>query len=389
MNFFLIQKNHHKIIINILGIKISFMAKKRKFIKNVFKTNFTKTVLIVYVIEPFLGNHYYSHSNATESYIAAEIFSELGYNVDVLNWTESKNNEFYSQYDVVYGKTLDSALFSKAKVIPYSGGTAHKNYNKESVLRAYEFYKKTGNVPNKSMCDCGNFSLAFAYANILLGNQIIKDSFKIDGLEQKLFNLDGFYFDVYDIDLEIKNFNEAKKHFLWWGSRGAIHKGLDIILDIFKTREDIILHICGFQESETDFFEYYHKELSNQVSNIINHGFVDIKSEQFRNIMNTCSVVVSPSISEGGAIGVLNVIANGGLIPMISQSSGLDVEQYGFTFEEINKESVHSQINKFLKLHPEEVKNLSKQIKAETGNRYSIENYRRRLTEILKEILSE
>lgn len=389
MKIFSAQKINNKITIYFFGIKISFNTKKTKFIKNVFKTNHAKNALVVYIIEPFLGNLYYSHSNATEAYVGAEILSKIGYNVDVLNWTELRDESFYSNYDLVYGKVPAEAMFSTAKVIQYSGGTAHKNLNRPSILRAHEFYKKTGFNPSNSMCDCSNFGIGFAFADIMLGNDVVANSFKIDGLEQKLFPLDGFYFDVYDIDLDNKDFNESKKHFLWWGSRGAIHKGLDRVLDIFKQRSDLTLHVCGFKDNETEFFEYYKKELSNEIPNIINHGFVDIKSDSFKELMNKCSAVVSPSISEGGAIGIINVLANGGLIPIISKTSGLDAGHYGFMFEDLTEESVNSIVDKFLKLSSDEIKKLSMQVKTESREKYSIERYKNKLTEILKEILSD
>lgn len=389
MKLFSKSKNLNKTVINILGIKISYKTKIKKFLENVFKTNYKKKALIIYIINPFLGDHYYSHSNATESYIAAKTFSEIGYNVDVLSLTETKNKDFYSKYDVVYGKNIDHALFSGAKVIPYSGGTAHKNLNKRSIVRAAEFYKKSGLSPSKSMCDHNNFSLAFAYANILLGNNLVKDSFIIDGIEQNLYNIDGFYFDTYNIDIEKKDFNAAKKHFLWWGSRGAIHKGLDLTLNIFKQRPNLILHVCGFQENEKEFFEYYKKELSNEIPNIINHGFVDIKSNLFKELMNKCSSVISPSITEGGAIGIINIMANGGIIPIISTTSGLDVGHYGYMFDDLTENNINFMINKFLKSTPDEIKNLSIQVKTDAKEKYSIDKYKNRLKEILKEILND
>lgn len=390
MKIFSIENVLNRLIIYIFGIKISFRFRKTIFIKNYFKTKFQKNALLVYIIDPFLGNHYYCHSNATESYTAAQILSELGYNVDILDWTKTKPKEFYSKYDVVYGLVENEALFSGAKVINYFAGTPHKDLNKSSILRAYEFYKKTGLDPTKSLWLHENFRLAFSHANIFLGNEVVADSFKIDGIEQRLFPIDGFYFDVYDINLDEKDFTQAKNHFLWWGSTAAIHKGLDRVLDVFKQRKDLTLHICGFKnELETEFLKYYKKELNNEIPNIINHGFVDIKGDLFKEIMNTCAAVVSPSISEGGAIGIINVIANGGLIPIISKSSGLNVGQYGFMFEKLDAVTVNSMIDKFLNLNPNYIKKLSQQVKTETREKYSFENYKNNLTKILKEILED
>lgn len=388
-NIFSIKKHLNKIMIKIFGVKITFHLPKTTLVKNYFKTNFKKNALVIYIVDPFLGYSHFAHSNATEGYIGAQILSSLGYNVDILDCQTEKDKDFHSKYDVVYGKARIQALFSGAKVIQYSGGTAHKDLNKPTLLRAHDFYKKSKLDPTKSIRFCENFILIFAYANIMLGNHVVANSYKIEGIEQKLFPIDGFYFDAYDIDINKKDFKSAKTHFLWWGSTGAIHKGLDLVLEIFKNRPDLTLHICGFKKIETEFYEYYKKELNNEIPNIINHEFVGINGDLFKKLMNQCASVVSPSISEGGAIGILNILANGGIIPIISEASGLDVGHYGFMFENLDIATINSMIDKFLMLNEFEMKNLSTQVKNETRERYSIDNHKNKLTEILKEILND
>lgn len=390
MKLFSITKILNKISIHIFGIKISFKIKPKNFIKNYFKTKHSKNALVVHIMDPFLGNYYYCHSNATEGYLAAEILSQLGYNVDVLNWATPREQDFYSKYDVVYGLNLFYALFSGPKIIPYSTGMNHKTFDNNSAQRAYEFYKKTGSNPTKSTLFNENYLHAFANGIIVLGNDIATDSYKIENVGQKLFHIDGFYFDVYDIDIEKKDFESAKTHFLWWGSTGAIHKGLDIVLDVFKQKKDLTLHVCGFKdEKEKEFLNYYENELCNEFPNIINHGFVDIKSDLFKEIMNKSTAIISPSLFESGAIGIINVMANGGIIPIISKASGLDVGHYSFMYENLDNNTIDTMIDKFLSLSSNDIKQLSLNVKTESRKKYSIENYKNKLARILKEILSD
>ena len=159
---------------------------------------------------------------------------------------------------------------------------------------------------------------------VVLGNDFVLDTYKNYDKQgaERFKNLNAFFYDVYDIDLSKKDFSKAKEHFLWFGSSGLLHKGLDLLIDIFSKRRDIYLHICGASKKEKDFFDYYGPALSKS-KNIINHGFVDIKSEEFKNIMDQCAFIIFPSVSEGGAPAVLNTIANGGLIPILTKSTGL------------------------------------------------------------------
>ena len=59
-------------------------------IENVFKTSFQKHALLCYIVYPFLDVIQNNHSNHRECFTIAEILSELGYNVDVINWDNSR-----------------------------------------------------------------------------------------------------------------------------------------------------------------------------------------------------------------------------------------------------------------------------------------------------------
>lgn len=184
--------------------------------------------------------------------------------------------------------------------------------------------------------------------------------------------------------LQKKEYSKIKNNFLWFGSLGALHKGLDIVIDIFKRRNDINLIICGLNPSEKDFCQYYEDVLNGNFKNIQNRGFVNIESQEFKNIMNNVAAIIFPSVSEGGAVAILNVMANGGLVPIISKSSGLDVAKYGFQFSEISEKAVENQINNFLKLSNTELLGLSSLIKNDTRKMYSYENYENNLETIIR-----
>ena len=87
------------------------------------------------------------------------------------------------------------------------------------------------------------------------------------------------------------------------------------------------------------------------------HDFIDIQSESFAKILAQCSFVVYPSCSEGGSPSVLNVIGNGGLIPIITKettiSTGAEIWIEGFDYVSIDKAIKKSQRLTFM-----EIKNL-------------------------------
>lgn len=316
-----IKKIFKKILL-IFGLKVTNNFRIVKILrKNVFNAEHRKRrVLISYITSPFINKNDFSHTNLLECYTAAEIFNELGFCVDVIDYNSNKKIN-YSKYDVVYGMGMvleKSFYFNKKKIkkIFYATGCNPIFSNVETLLRVRDFYNSHGVMLLESsrLIEQGCYLQTFLSDGVIvLGDEFVLNTYQNydkNGIE-RFRNLAAFFYDINDIDISAKNFSEANKHFLWFGSSGAIHKGLDILIDIFFKRQDIYLHICGLSENEKGFLNYYNKVFL-QSKNIINHGFVNIKSEEFNNLMNKCAFVISPSVSEGGSPAILNVVANGG-----------------------------------------------------------------------------
>lgn len=391
--FYKKEKEGNKRIITLLSfIKIKYKKQKEKklILENVMHSDFKKKVLISYIKSPFEEGINKIHSNRLECYTVAKIFNKLGFCVDIIEYTDDINIQKLKQYDVVFGfgKAYEKSLyFDNIKSIFYGTGCATSYSNKEGFRKVKEFYNRTGVLAENSAryypYDCIN-ALNFSDVIIALGNEFVANTYKLQNVKQNIESVNAFYYDVYDINIENKDFPIIKKNFLWFGSLGALHKGLDIIIEIFKRRSDINLTVCGLNPCESEFCKHYEDVLNGKYKNIQNHGFVDLESAEFKNIMESTSAVIFPSVSEGGAVAILNVMANGGLVPIISKSSGLDVAKYGFQFSEISEKAVENQINNFLKLSNTELLGLSGLIKNDTRKMYSYENYENNLETIIR-----
>ena len=115
---------------------------------------------------------------------------------------------------------------------------------------------------------------------IMIGNQYNLDTYKDFKLPKTfLVPNTGYKFNF--------KFDRSKKRsdtFLFFGSAGCVHKGLDLLLEIFSEKNfPCTLYVCGNYMNELDFYEEYRKELT-QYKNIKARGFVDIKSDEFRDI---------------------------------------------------------------------------------------------------------
>lgn len=114
-----------------------------------------------------------------------------------------------------------------------------------------------------------------------------------------------------------KNHSTTKKQFLWLGSFGAVHKGLDLLLDVFENREDIVLHIAGLSEEDEKLLS------PKKRVNIINHGYINIKTKTFLEVIEKCSFIVLPSCSEGFSTAITTGMLHG-LIPIVMKDTGFN-----------------------------------------------------------------
>ena len=102
-----------------------------------------------------------------------------------------------------------------------------------------------------------------------------------------------------------KNHELARKNFLCLGSAGAIHKGLDLLIDVFSGRDDIILHFGGFREHEKAFLNIPSR------TNMIDYGYIDINSDSFLKIVDKCSFIILLSCSEACSTAITTGMLHG------------------------------------------------------------------------------
>jgi glycosyltransferase involved in cell wall biosynthesis len=139
-----------------------------------------------------------------------------------------------------------------------------------------------------------------------------------------------------------KEFGSCRTNFLWFGSHGFVHKGLDLVLEAFAEMPDYHLYVCGPLKKEEDFVAAYHKEL-HQTPNIHAVGWVDVEGPEFTLMARKCLGVVYPSCSEAGGGNVI-VCMHAGLIPLVSYESSVDVEDFGVMFKDSSVNTIRNAV---------------------------------------------
>lgn len=375
-----------------ISARVAYRMADKTTGKNVFRRKgYTKRVLMVSLPAAFKKKLPKYHTSLYESFEVAKIFDSLGYIVDFT--TDNNTGINLKPYDVIYGgRKVMAEVWRQnipAKTIFFSPG-AHPFFCFEATvqknLRVREREGRWLTTSSRYLEESllGYYVDNFADHIIVYGNQYVLDQYlKHDTRNERYSLLPAFYFDCHKPDIAHKDWGKVRHSICWFGSLGLIHKGLDICIDFALAHPEITLHICGASVREKEFWNYYGPKIKGK-TNIINHGFINIESEEFVSIMSESAFVVHPSISEGGAASVLNVVANAGLIPICSKSCGLDLPKDGsVVVGEVTYEAFESAILDAMKWSEEELKTKATSACQYVREHYTLDNYRVNMSKIL------
>ena len=300
-------------------------------LKNVFeRKSHQGRVLISYLKEPFRKPNK-KHTNHIEVISAAQVFDQLGFVVDVINFTTPLSSKKLKYYNVIYGfgDVFEKSFYADFNIrrIYYGAGAhvAHQNkYTLEALKRFYDTHGVW--IPDSVRYVEKNWAHQTNLSDLLLvlGDQWVRETYT-EHTNQSVKNLPTPFHKILNFTDVMKN-RELKrrgnnKSFLWFGSSGCIHKGLDVVLDVFIGSE-VELHVCC-GDGEIDFHSHYAQKIT---PNITMHGFVNIEDEKFKSILEQVDFAIYPSCSEGGSPSLVTVVANGALIPIKSKQAGVSID---------------------------------------------------------------
>ncbi len=313
-------------------------------IVTLYPKKFEGRALVAYFPDAFFarGEIPYHHTHFWESREIAMICCEMGFVTDVIRWD---NYSFYpmNSYDLVIDVRMQLpriAYFLPENCIKIQHiETAYYKVNNRGEMRRLKMLEKRKGVrlkPRRQME--ASEALAYADCGIVLGNEFTARSY--ENFEKTILRVPisvPFSF----FPFRLKDWNLARKRFIWFGSGGLVHKGLDLVLEAFALLKDLELFICGPVYNESDFYSLYLKELS--LPNIHLLDWVDIYSTEFIELLNSVGFIVFPSVSEGGGGSVVHVM-HAGVIPIVTESASVDA-YWGYKV----KDSVESVIETVLK----------------------------------------
>lgn len=304
-------------------------------------------VLLSYVLEPFILQSGEPISNAHthdwESFQMANTFLELGYDVDIVDYNDAKfkPQRYYSIF--VSARThfqrIANLLNEDCIKIAHLD-MAHWLFNNcAAYQRLLAFQKKKGITLTNIKFQEINWAIECADYATVLGNQFTIDTYRFS--KKPIYRVPISTCATYPSP-EKKNFDACRNNFIWMGSHGLVHKGLDRVLDAFVPLPNHHLYVLGPLDVEKDFVAAYYDELYNS-PNIHTVGWVDVSGSQFTDLANQCAALVYPSCAEGGGGSVINCM-HAGLIPIASYESSVDIGNFGIVLKTSSVDEIQNAV---------------------------------------------
>jgi len=348
-------------------------------------------VLISYNLDPFLAKSIETicnkHTHHWESLEIVRIFLDLGYCVDVITLF---NDVFVPKkhYSIVIDSRHNlerlAPLIERDCIRVLYADTAHIVFhNAAECNRLYALQQRRGITLRNHRFELPNKGVEYADCTIVLGNEFTINSFRYAC--KPVYRVPISTTETYPFPEE-KDFAACCQRFLWFGSGGLVHKGLDLVLEAFAEMPDYHLTICGPVNKEPDFEKAFFKELYH-TPNIYTHGWIDVSSPDFIKIANSCLGIIYPSCSEGGG-GCVITCMHAGLIPIVTYEASVDVsDDYGVVLKEASVAEIKKEIQKISSLPPVDLKAMARRSWEFVRANHTRENFSQKYRSVITEII--
>lgn len=362
-----------------LGLPISFRAHRAHGRALVSYTTHPFTLTLAELLRS-------PHTNPWECIAIVDLLLKRGYSVDVIDWT---NETFMprKRYDVMVDihtnlERLAPKLPETCIKIFYATG-AHWSYqNHAEQKRMDALYARRGiRLALRRQVSPDQGANVADYMTTL-GNTFAAGTYAIVRTDVTCIPL------LSTVDMpspEDKDMTAARNHYMFIGGGGAVHKGLDVVLEYFATHPEYELVVCGPYAAEKDFAEAYRKELF-ETPNITYTGRINIRGTQFKELTASCVGLVYPSCSEGQSGSVITAL-RAGLIPLITHASGVDVEPFGRTLDDTSPEAIGAAVQWLSGLPEEELRSRARAAWDYAHKAHTYESFSRAYDSFLSHIL--
>ncbi|HSH31500.1 MAG TPA: glycosyltransferase, partial [Candidatus Saccharimonadales bacterium] len=173
---------------------------------------------------------------------------------------------------------------------------------------------------------------------------------------------------------------------VWFFGGGAVHKGLDLVIDVFAKNPQLTLNIIGNLEQEQDFLNAYQYELS-ELPNITYHGPLNPAGKKFNDVTSRVFCFIAPSCSESISTAVATCLQLG-LMPIISRDTGIDLpDGCGIYLESCSVEEIEAAVLKVSGMDNDSLTDQIARCQQTALRQYSREKFSQDMTRYLAKVL--
>jgi len=350
-------------------------------------------VLIAHVVEAVMVDAEEdlptSHTHFREARAMVQVFLDLGYAVDFISF---KNHTFQPErkYDIflsarVHFDLIASRLDESCLKIVHLD-IAHWAFNNAAALdRVLDVQRRRGvTIPSVRIFEM-NRAIETADVATMVGNGATYETYAF--ADKTVFQVPNPAITLNPWE-DRKDFEACRKSFLWIGSGGLVHKGLDLTLEAFVEMPEFELTVCGPVLDDAVFVSEFRRELFD-FPNIRLVGWVDVTSSGFRELARRTVALVYPSCAEGSAGVVVNAMQFG-LIPLISRESGVDIRpDLGLNFDSLTVASIQRSVRQLANVPAPDLERMSRDVWREARDHYTIDHFTRAFSSAIERTLDE
>jgi glycosyltransferase involved in cell wall biosynthesis len=350
-----------------------------------------KRALLVYLVKPFVTSPtkraaFFKHQNFQQNLDIAVVLDQLGFIVDVAQFSDPRFRVEY-EYDLLIGmgrtcRRVASSLSDRATKVYIATGLESGFNNRQEEKRIENVRVRRGcRVRPRRLSYLDPKELGQFDAIVCIGNEFAAATYRPH--HHRIYCVNNYGYT--EIRYHSKDVSTARHNFLFLASSGQVHKGLDLLLEVFAKTPDYHLYVCSLFNEERDFVRCYQKELF-ETPNIHPVGWTDLLSAKMSQIFHRCAYVACPSCADVQPGSVI-VAMYAGLIPVVSQECSIDVDDVGVVLRSSDVKTIAATVSDLVEKTPEWVLQKSLRTRELAVSEYTQEAFRRRWRQILSEVL--
>ena len=316
-------------------------------------------MLLSYILDPFEAPSEEAisldHTHHWESWQIARSFLEAGFDVDVIHYTD---REFVPQqaYDVLVSartqlERLAGHLPDRCLKIAHLDTAHWLTNNARAYERLLACRDRLGVTLRDNKLVEQNWAIEAADIGCVLGNDWTAGTYAYAG--KPVHRIPISVPAVYDWGGD-KDIEACRNNFIWFGSSGFVHKGLDLVLEAFRELPDHRLYVCGPFDAEPRFTAAL-KDLLFDRPNVVAEGWVDVAGDRFREIASQCIGLVYPSCVEGGGASAITCM-HAGIIPIVTLETSVDTPGFGVGLRNASVEEIRQTVRELSAWPAEELR---------------------------------